>query len=93
MPDRSHPMVVPARLGVDGDPLPLARLPLWNAPHHPELTASPHEAVSKGLSSLLQRGVLLVGLLGTFGRSRVPPGVRLLGLIDAIPSAPRQLLP
>ena len=46
-------LAVSARSGVDGDPLPLAGLPLQHAPHHPELNASPHETVSKGFSSLL----------------------------------------
>ena len=86
-------MAVPARRGVDGHPLPLACLPLQHSRHYPDLKAPPHEAVTKGLPSPLQRGVLLVGLVGTSGRSRVPPGVRRLGLIDAVPGAPRKLLP
>ena len=70
-------VAVPARRGVDGDPIPLACQPLKHAPHPPppELNASPHEAVSKGFSGLLRRGVLLVGLLGTSSRLCVPSGI------------------
>ena len=46
-------LAVSTQRGVDGDPLPLARLPVQHAPHHPKLNASPHEAVPKGLSGFL----------------------------------------
>ena len=46
-------LAVPARPGVNRDPLPLARLPLRHAPHHPELNASAHKAVAEGFFGLL----------------------------------------
>ena len=60
-------LAVFTRLGVNGDPLPLARLPLQDAPHHPELDPSPHEADPKGLSGFLRCSMLLVHLPGTAG--------------------------
>ena len=86
-------LAVSTRRGVDGDPLPLAHLPLQHAPHQPELNASPHKVVPKGLFGFLQRNMLLLYLPGTAGGTRVPPGICRPGLVDAILGAPRQLLP
>ena len=85
-------LAVSSGWGVNGDPLPLACLPLQHAPHHPKLDNSPHEAVPKGLSGFLQCSMLLVRLHGTAGRSCIPSGVCRLELVNAVPGAPRQLL-
>ena len=40
--------------GIDGDSLPLARLPLQDAHHNPELDAAANEILSKGLCGVLR---------------------------------------
>ena len=53
-------LAVSTRWGFDGDPLPLAHLPLQDAPHHPELDALPHKTLPKGLSGFLRHSMRLV---------------------------------
>ena len=80
----SAALAVCTRWWVKRDPLPLARLPLQHAPNHPELDASPHEAVPKGLSGFLRRSVA--------SQSRVPPGICRLGLANAVLGERQRLL-
>ena len=55
-------LAVSTQWGVDGDPLPLARLPLQDAPYHPGLDVVPHGALPKGLSGFLRCTMLLARL-------------------------------
>ena len=84
------PLAVPIWLCVDNDPPPPpppGQLPVQDSPNTPDLHTAPCEVVAKSRPRLHQCTELLGGGTGATG-PHVASGVRGLGRMETVPSAP-----